>query len=146
MLTATLKRHRREMEIGSFSSSLPSAPPQRHWLRRRALMPATVVDQTTRSCFRSRRFRQVINHQTIGGSKILLHNALYVSGGHRLEFSQIGIHTVWISEQHCGGAKRQRFAIARFALPQLIRDQLILGLIELGRTDSGVLNFLDFSQ
>ena len=86
-----------------------------------------------------RRFRQVVQHQTVRISKVLLHHALNVRGSDCLQSREIRIHSRRISEQHRSFTERERFSVARLTLAQLVGDDLVLGFLQLSRGDRRVL-------
>src|SRR5215213_6133256 len=77
-----------------------------------------------------RRFRQVVQNQSIRIREVFLHHALYVGGCHSLQPIEIGIDTRRISQQHRCLPQSESLAVACFALPQLPGDHLVLGLFQ----------------
>src|SRR6476619_2906546 len=63
-----------------------------------------------------RRFRQVVQHQAIRVSKILLHDSLNISRRDSLESFEICIYARRIAEQHRRFSECERFTVARLTL------------------------------
>jgi hypothetical protein len=80
-----------------------------------------------------RRFRQIVQNQSVRVREVFFHHALNVGGGDSLQPIEISIHASGISQQDRRLSQCECLAVACFALALLARDDLVLGLFQFRR-------------